>query len=78
MKQRYATCRILRIGNPLLWPQNCGASSSCHFDFDQELETAKAFIKEFESGQREVAEVATQIKIDAVKSEEDKRKRINV
>ena len=71
MKQRYATCRILRIGNPLLWPQNCGASSSGHFDFDQELETAKALFKEFGTGQRGLAEVATQIKIAAAKSEED-------
>ena len=54
------------------------ASSSGQFDFDQELETAQALIKEFGSGQRGVAEVATQIKIDAAKSEEDKRQRIDV
>ena len=53
-------------------------NSSDHFNFDQELETAQALIKEFGSGQRGVAKVATQIKIDAAKSEEDKRKRIDV
>ena len=41
------------------------ASSPGHFNFNQELETAQALIKEFGPGQRGVAEVATQIKIDA-------------
>ena len=54
------------------------ASYSGHFDFDQELETAKALVKEFGSGQLGLAEVTTQIKIDAAKSEEDKRKRLDV
>ena len=54
------------------------ASSSGHFDFDQELETSKALFKEFGTGQRGLAEVATQIKIDAAKSEEDERKRLDV
>ncbi len=54
------------------------ASSSGHFDFDQELETAKALFKEFGTGQRGLAEVATQIKIAAAKSEEDERKRLDV
>ena len=54
------------------------ASSSGHFDFDQELKTAKTLIKEFGSGQQGMEEVATQIKIDVAKSGEDKRKRLDV
>ena len=53
-------------------------SYSGHFDFDQELETAKALVKEFGSGQLGLAEVTTKIKTDVAKSEEDKRKRLDV
>ena len=34
----------------LIMAANRGASSSGHFDFDQELETVQALIKEFGSG----------------------------
>ena len=47
-----------------------------HIDFDQELETAKALIKEFESVQQGMAEIATRLDPDSTKSYEEQKRRV--
>lgn len=55
-----------------------GAGPSGHIDFDQELKIASALVKEFGSGQQGMAEVVTQLDLDSAKSDEDKKRRMEV
>ena len=55
-----------------------GAGPSGHIDFDQELKIANALVKEFGSGQQGMAEVTTQLDLDSAKSNEDRKRRLEV